>query len=157
LLYHPGETNVRMADVVVINKVDSAEAHNVERVLENVESVNLMATVVFAKSPPTLTRALICSARTFSLSRTTDPHARRDAVRSRPRRSSGKPARRRSSTRAPMRSGRSKTSSSAGRSWSERSCSAMGYGEQQLADLEATINAADCDVVVTGTRSISAA
>ena len=32
LLYHPGETNVRMADVVVINKVDSAEAHNVEQV-----------------------------------------------------------------------------------------------------------------------------
>ena len=30
LLYHPGETNLRMADVVVINKVDSAEAHNVE-------------------------------------------------------------------------------------------------------------------------------
>ena len=38
LLYHPGETNLRMADVVVINKVDSAEAHNVEQVLENVES-----------------------------------------------------------------------------------------------------------------------
>ena len=32
LLYHPGETNLRMADVVVINKVDSAEAHNVEQV-----------------------------------------------------------------------------------------------------------------------------
>jgi len=39
LLYHPGETNLRMADVVVINKVDSAEAHNVEQVLANVESV----------------------------------------------------------------------------------------------------------------------
>ncbi len=33
LLYHPGETNVRMADVVVVNKVDSAEAHNVEQVI----------------------------------------------------------------------------------------------------------------------------
>ena len=54
LLYHPGETNLRMADVVVINKVDSAEAHNVEQVLENIESVNPMATVIFAKSPPTL-------------------------------------------------------------------------------------------------------
>ena len=43
-----------MADVVVINKVDSAEAHNVEQVLENVEAVNPMATVIFAKSPPTL-------------------------------------------------------------------------------------------------------
>ena len=54
LLYHPGETNLRMADVVVINKVDSAEAHNVEQVVENVEAVNPMATVVFAKSPPKL-------------------------------------------------------------------------------------------------------
>ena len=44
LLYHPGETNLRMADVVVINKVDSAEAHNVEQVVENVEAVNPMAT-----------------------------------------------------------------------------------------------------------------
>src|SRR6186997_1157182 len=54
LLYHPGETNLRMADVVVINKVDSAEAHNVEQVLANIEAVNPMAKVVFAKSPPEL-------------------------------------------------------------------------------------------------------
>src|SRR5581483_8616686 len=54
LRYHPGETNLRMADAVVINKVDTAEAHNVEQVLENVESVNPMAKVIFAKSPPTL-------------------------------------------------------------------------------------------------------
>src|SRR5512133_1351385 len=54
LRYHPGEANLRMADVVVINKVDTAEAHNVEQVLANVETVNLMAKVVFAKSPPKL-------------------------------------------------------------------------------------------------------
>ena len=54
LRYHPGEANLRMADVVVINKVDSAEAHNVEQVLENIEAVNPMARVIFAKSPPKL-------------------------------------------------------------------------------------------------------
>src|ERR1051326_6331910 len=54
LLYHPGEVNLRMADVVVVNKVDSAEAHKVEQVVENVEAVNPMATLVFAKSPPKL-------------------------------------------------------------------------------------------------------
>jgi predicted GTPase len=54
LLYHPGETNLRMADVVVVNKVDSAEAHNVEQVVENIEAANPMATIVFAKSPPVL-------------------------------------------------------------------------------------------------------
>src|SRR5690349_10234505 len=54
LLYHPGETNLRMADVVVLNKVDSAEAHNVETVVENVKAVNPTATVIFAASPPVL-------------------------------------------------------------------------------------------------------
>src|SRR5512142_2060544 len=47
LLYHPGEANLRMADVVVINKVDSAEAHNVEQIVANVESVNPMAKLIF--------------------------------------------------------------------------------------------------------------
>src|SRR4029079_17338314 len=51
LRYHPGETNLRMADVVVIKKVDSAEARNVEQVLENIEEANPMATVIFARSP----------------------------------------------------------------------------------------------------------
>jgi predicted GTPase len=54
LLYHPGEVNLRMADVVVVNKVDSAEAHNVEQVIANVQAVNPMAALVFAKSPPRL-------------------------------------------------------------------------------------------------------
>src|SRR5512133_3198162 len=52
LFYHPGEVNLRMVDVV--NKVDSAEAHKVAQVAENVEAVNPMATLVFAKSPPRL-------------------------------------------------------------------------------------------------------
>ncbi len=54
LRYHPGETNARMADVIVINKVDSAAAHDVETVLENIETINPMASVVFAESPPVL-------------------------------------------------------------------------------------------------------
>ena len=52
--YHPGETNLRMADVVVINKVDTAAAHDVEAVVENVQEVNPLAQLVFAKSPPVL-------------------------------------------------------------------------------------------------------
>ena len=85
LLYHPGETNLRMADVVVINKVDSAEAHNVEQVVENIESVNPMATIVFAKSPPTLDFGpeLLGPARARRRRRP-DAHPRRDAVRRRP-------------------------------------------------------------------------
>jgi predicted GTPase len=54
LSYHPGETNVRMADAVVVNKIDSAEPGSVEQVIANVRSVNPRATIVLAESPVTL-------------------------------------------------------------------------------------------------------
>jgi predicted GTPase len=150
LLYHPGEANLRMADVVVINKVDAAEAHNVERVLENVEAVNPMAKVVFAKSPPlldpgpelhgkqvlvvddgpTLTHgempfgAGLVAARNAGAAKIVDPR--------------------------PFAVGSIKETLE---KWPQLAnvLPAMGYGDQQLAELEATINATDCDVVVTGT------
>lgn len=49
--YHPGETNLRMADVVVINKVDTADLANIAVVRENVYQVNPWATVIEAASP----------------------------------------------------------------------------------------------------------
>jgi predicted GTPase len=52
--YHPGETNLLLADVVVVNKVDSVERREVERVLEHVRAANPYATVVVARSPVTL-------------------------------------------------------------------------------------------------------
>ena len=150
LLYHPGETNVRMADVVVINKVDSAEAHNVERVLENVESVNPLAKVIFAKSPttldpgpslrgahvlvvedgPTLTHggmpfgAGLVAARAAGAASIVDPR--------------------------PFAVGSIRELFA---TWPQLAnvLPAMGYSDEQLSELEATINAADCDVVVTGT------
>ncbi len=150
LLYHPGEANLRMADVVVINKVDSAEAHNVEQVLESIESVNPMATVIFAESPPmldvgpdmagllalvvedgpTLTHggmpfgAGLVAARRAGVAKIVDPR--------------------------PFAVGSIKETLER---WPQLTnvLPAMGYDEQQLRDLEETINATDCDVVVTGT------
>ena len=150
LRYHPGEANLRMADVVVINKVDSAEAHNVEQVLENVESVNPMARVIFAKSPPvleygpdllgrrvlvvddgpTLTHgempfgAGIVAARNAGAARIVDPR--------------------------PYAVGSIKETLER---WPQLTnvLPAMGYGDEQLRELEETVNAAECDVVVTGT------
>ncbi len=52
--YHPGETNLRMADVVVINKVDSAKLEDLERLRATIESVNPEAHIVEAQSPITL-------------------------------------------------------------------------------------------------------
>ena len=54
LAYHPGETNLRMADVVVVNKIDSAQIGAIEQVLKDVRSVNPDADIVFARSPVTL-------------------------------------------------------------------------------------------------------
>ncbi|MFH1584277.1 MAG: cyclic 2,3-diphosphoglycerate synthase [Actinomycetota bacterium] len=56
LLYHPGETNLRMADVVVINKIDTAAADKIINVQENIKSVNPKAKVVFAESPISIDR-----------------------------------------------------------------------------------------------------
>ncbi len=49
--YHPGETNLRMADIVVINKVDSAGFENVYKLRSNIERVNPRAKIVEAASP----------------------------------------------------------------------------------------------------------
>ncbi len=49
--YHPGETNLKMADVVIINKIDSANASDVNIVRENIEKVNSTAIIIEAASP----------------------------------------------------------------------------------------------------------
>lgn len=55
-LYHPGETNLRMADCVIINKVDSAEKENVEKVKSRVKAMNPKAVIIEAASPITADR-----------------------------------------------------------------------------------------------------
>jgi len=51
LSYHPGETNLRMADVVVINKIDTADLDHITRVRDSIMKVNSGAIVVEAASP----------------------------------------------------------------------------------------------------------
>lgn len=53
LTYHPGEQNIRMADVIIINKVDTADPEKVRRVKENIKMVNPDAKVLDAASPVT--------------------------------------------------------------------------------------------------------
>jgi predicted GTPase len=148
--YHPGETNLRMADIVVINKVDSAEAHNVEAVLENVELVNPMATVVFAKSPPKLDtgpdllgKVVLVVDDGPSLTHGEMPFgaglvAARNA-------GAGKIVDPRPYAVGSLRDVFAQ--------WPQLTnvLPAMGYSDEQLRELEQTINAAECDVVVTGT------
>lgn len=54
VLYHPGETNVRLADVVIINKVDTAKPEDVETVRKNVQRINPRAQIIDAASPVTV-------------------------------------------------------------------------------------------------------
>jgi predicted GTPase len=51
LRYHPGETNLRMADVCVVNKIDSASQAGIDAVLESIHANTTNATIVLAASP----------------------------------------------------------------------------------------------------------
>lgn len=57
LSYYPGETNLRLADIAVINKVDNAPEANVEKIRENILRLNPRAEVVLAASPVLLCHA----------------------------------------------------------------------------------------------------
>jgi predicted GTPase len=150
LTYYPGESNLRAADVVVLNKIDTADLANISQVRENVRAVNPAAIIVEAASPifvedpdairgkrvlvvedgPTLTHgemaygAGVVAARRFGAAEIIDP--RPYAVRSIAATFQKYPG-----TGALL--------------------PAMGYGEEQIKDLEDTINATPCDLVIIGT------
>jgi predicted GTPase len=150
LRYHPGEANLRMADVVVINKIDTSEPDKVELIRHNVVTVNPRATVVDAASPifvddpgairgckvlvvedgPTLTHgemsfgAGIVAARRFNAAEIVDP--RPYAVGSIAETYQKYP------NTGPV-------------------LPAMGSGAKQIQELEKTINATPCDLVIIAT------
>ena len=150
LRYYPGETNLRMADVVVINKEGSAKLEDIEKVRENALMLNGKAIVIDAVSPisvedssiirgrkvlavedgPTLTHggmkfgAAVVAAQKFGAAKIVDPR--------------------------PFLAGSLKETFE---SYPEVGTvlPAMGYGSAQMKDLERTINNTDCDVVIIGT------
>jgi len=148
--YHPGEVNTRMADVFVINKVDTADAENVIKLRESLRTLNPHAVQIEAASPlfvsdpdaifgkrvlviedgPTLTHGEMAygagyvAARRFGAKEIVDP--RPFAVKSIAATYQKYPK------TGPI-------------------LPAMGYGEAQTRDLEETINKSDVDMVVIGT------
>jgi len=148
--YHPGEANLRLADAVVINKIDTADLQNIALVRENVRYLNPQATIIEAASPifvedpeaihgkrvlvvedgPTLTHgemaygAGFVAAQRFGAAEIVDP--RPYAVRSIAETFRKYP------TTGPV-------------------LPAMGYGDEQICELEETINATPCDLVIIGT------
>jgi predicted GTPase len=150
LTYYPGETNLRMADAVIINKVDTADADSINRLRANIRQVNGKATIIEAASPvlvdhperitgkrvlvvedgPTLTHgemrfgAGIVAAGKFNAAEVVDP--RPYIVGTIAETFATYPG---IGTLLP----------------------AMGYGARQVKDLEITINRTPCDTVVIGT------
>ncbi len=150
LSYYPGEVTLRMADVVIINKIDSASIENINTVRENIEKVNPKALVIDGASPirienpelirgkrvlvvedgPTLTHgemkigAGTVAARKFGALELVDPR--------------------------PYIVGKLKETFNNYPNIGTL-LPAMGYGEQQLRDLETTINNTECDAVIIGT------
>ncbi len=146
--FHPGEMNVRMADVVIINKVDTAEPSAVDAVRSSIAELNPRAQILTARSDltldgpidgkrvvvvedgPTLTHggmtygAGVVAARRFGAASLVDPRpfavgSIRDVL-----------------DRYPAL---------------EPLVPAMGYGPAQTAELEATLNAVDADIVLSAT------
>jgi len=150
ITYHPGEANIRMANVVIINKVDTADPKNVSLVKENIRKVNPNAIILEASSPitadkpelikgrralviedgPTLTHgnmpygAATILAKQLGASEIADPR--------------------------PYAVGSIKEA------YEEYPhlgavLPALGYGEKQIEELKETISRTPCDVVVIGT------
>jgi len=150
LMYYPGETNLHVADVIVINKIDTADPEGIQIVRDNIREINPDAIVIDGASPisvddpdlikgalalvvedgPTLTHgemtygAGVVAAEKFGAAELVDP--REFAV---------------------------GTIAETFEKYPDIGVllPAMGYGEQQIKDLEETINAVDCDVVIIGT------
>jgi len=150
LSYFPGEVNLRRAQVIIINKVDTADYDGIRRVRENIQAVNPRATVIEAASPlfvagaerirgqrvlviedgPTLTHgdmrygAGVIAAQRFGAKEIVDP---------RPwLKGSLKDTFKKYPSIGPL-------------------LPAMGYGERQIRDLKETIAATECDLVLVAT------
>ena len=150
LSYYPGEVNLRMANLIVINKVDTAKPEMVKIVRRNIKKVNPEATIIEAASPitvdnpdlikgkrvlviedgPTLTHggmaygAGVIAAKNLGATEIVDP--RPYAV------GSISQAFKKFQQLGPL-------------------LPALGYGEEQIRELEDTINKTPCDTVLVGT------
>jgi len=150
LLYHPGETNLRRAQVIIVNKIDTAEKEKINLIIENIHKVNPKATVIRANSPvfvsdekeiadkkvlviedgPTLTHgempygAGVIAATKYGASEIIDPR--------------------------PFAVG-SIAQTFQKYTHLDKVLPAMGYGKEQTDELAQTINKADCDLIISAT------
>jgi predicted GTPase len=150
LTHHPGEANLRLADVVVVNKVDAAPPGDVSRVVADVSEVNPGARIVLTASPVTLDPGPpLDGARVLVIEDgPTITHGGMPF-------GAGTVAARAAGAAELVDPRKAAVGSIAGTFAQHPHIGAvlpaMGYGDDQLADLEATIAAIDCDAVIVGT------
>ena len=150
LHYYPGEANLRMADVAVINKVDSASRANVKLVRENIKRVKPDAIIVEAASDIYVdNKARIRGKRVLAVEDgpTVTHGGMKEGV--------GAIAARRYKAKI-LVDARPYAVGSIKRTYEKyphlgRVLPAMGYGEKQIRELEKTVDAVKCDSVVLGT------
>jgi len=150
MTYHPGETNVRMSDIAVINKIDSATLEDITELRDNLKELNPTIKIVEAASPLTVDNPdIIQGKRVLCIEDgPTLTHGEMDLG---------------AAVVAAMKLGASELVDPRPYAVGEIAGTfekypevgillpAMGYGKQQIKDLETTINNTDCDVVVIGT------
>lgn len=148
--YYPGETNARMADVVIINKVKTARAEDVEAVERNIRAVNPKARIIRSSSPVTVDEpASVRGKRVLVVE--DGPTLTHGEMKY----GAGHVAARQNAAAAivdprPYAVGSIKATFKKYPHLTEI-LPAMGYGQKQMKELEQTINAADCDLVLIGT------
>lgn len=149
LAYYPGETTFRMADAIVVNKIDSAAPADVERVVSDAALVNPRASLVRAESPVTLQPgAPIAGKRVLVIE--DGPTITHGGM---PFGAGTVAARRAGAEIVDPRPYAVGSIAEVYRRFPEIGpvLPAMGYGDEQLGELGATARRADCDVVVIGT------
>jgi predicted GTPase len=150
LRYHPGEVNLRSADVVVINKEDTAKPTDIEKVRANVKQANPNAVIIDADSPVSVADpSLIKGKRVLVVE--DGPTVTHGGMGY----GAGKLAAQQYGVKE-MVDPRPLVSGSLAKTMEEfkhlqKVLPAMGYSAEQLKELEAAINKSDCDVVVSGT------
>ncbi len=148
--YYPGNTSLRIADVVVINKMDSANPENVIIVTNNIKAVSPSAQIIEANSPVSLDRPDIIKGKRVLVVEDgpTLTHGEMEY-------GAGMIAAIKHGA-AEIIDPRPYTVNSITDTYKKypkigKLLPAMGYSDQQIKDLEETINKTDCDTVVIGT------
>jgi predicted GTPase len=150
LTYYPSEVNVRLANIVIVNKVDTADPLNVERVKKNVKQINPGVLILDAASPFTVDRPEIVKGKKVLV------------IEDGPTVTHGNMAYGVATIAAKKLEAEEIVDPKPYAIGSIREAytqyphlgsvlPALGYGEKQISDLKATINATPCDVVLIGT------